>query len=1730
MRPKPKILSAIALAGAQASLKENLAVAQERETMEKLSTSLSVLEKIMEEANRVIANMVQLSENNLEAERIKLRRMEIMQSQKSAKSTNKEESLNLDQISEVQEVSKEKNLTDSNESSNEQANWNQSVQLIKSTLENELISSKINIKRDYKLTQKSNFDLWQDYLKSELTSNDLLDVIDDNVRGPQDLSEMKSLKRKRIVRDIIINHLDEKYHKKILNIEEPKEILKKLREYRKSEVNVTHSSVRTRLYQLKMKKDERVDDFCERFDSIIREYETCDDAVPLTDQEKRSAFYQATSSVVPELRNADLIRRQTSLKEMNLEEIKLFLLQLEAERKNEVKEEIKIQRVFQQSNDNRCYRCNGFGHWSKECKLQHSGKWFCYHCQSIKNHKGDDCPFAKGNSSNRNDSQPQKKFKNNPYNKNRNFNESAGKNQKFKNKSNKKSFIKNNRSKPYNRNKGKLNHKPAANKEVKSSSDNNEQRNESGKVSFIKSLFTNKSDKEINFIADSGATEHIVNKSLILSDFKKCENQYIKSANKNEYADIIIDGKGDLLLQIDSSKENVFKLTDVIAAKDISENLLSLRKLVDAGFCIYLDNKSLKVYNKLINKIILEGTYEKPNWVVRFNVKKRDLENNQELKCESYYCRAKMVSNHELPKQSQTCIVSEELLVSEGANKELQNDSSAIGRESKEKLVDVNNSGADQELNNKEVNESIGVDCDISLLPDETVKVDESSSLDNIQEMFISSPLDKKPNNFDRVNEAMLWHVRLGHASLNYLKKLQKIYKSLENVKFDNSILECETCIMAKMEKLPFKETRKRAERPLQVIHTDTMGPISPTSYPGFKRYIVVFIDDYSRFARAYAVKTKDEAGDVFKSYLVSARNLLGKNEKVCYIKSDQGTEFTGGKFLEILKEEKIEIEVSPPYTPEHNGVAERFNKTIQEKVRAYMFDSGLPKSMWEFAVDAAVYAYNRTPHKSIEFLVPLMKFSLSASCHFNQIKRFGCIGYVKVPKPNSKFSERAIKAVLVGYRTTGFLLWHPHTRKFIESRHVKFNEKLVYKEVYRTDQIKSNSQDLKEVNENDNSKWFKEFQEEKSEQVESDNVESKRGRPRKQPIENKKHKEKENKNNEGVTTRGQVKRKLEFKEKSKSNHTEKLIKDTSFINYVNLNHLENSVEEQSRDIELRHCLLASINKDPVNYNEAMMTKERENWKQAIREELNSMEINNVWILVDRPQIMSDGKKANIIDSKWVFKKKLESDGSIRFKARLVIRGFKDRNVYDLKETYAPVSRLPVVRSLLAIINKYNLIAFQLDVNTAFLNGILDEEIYMELPDGLEVDEQIKSTKVCKLKRALYGLKISPKKWNQRFTEEMLKLGLENDLHEPCLFTWRKEGKMAVVLLYVDDMIIAGNDKEILNNIKRSLSEAFKMKDLGEPKNFLGISIERNKEENTLLIHQANYIESILEKFNMKDCKPQSTPMITRQVDNRNKKKKLEENENSESNLEVMKAVPYREAIGSLMYLSNASRPDITFAVNYLSRKQLEPTEEDWVNVKRIFRYLRGTTKMGLLYKSENEELEAYSDASFRDCQDSTSTGGYIIKLFGNIVAWRSHKQAYVTLSTCQAEYLAMSDACQELISLDKSIRFIIGKTLFPVTIWCDNKSAGDCTKKDGNHKLKMFDDNLEYINKSLKEREERGNRKHMAETHGDFVKQCVDEKKVKVMWIATKENLADIMTKPLPLEAHKYLRDKMLN
>ena len=302
-------------------------IARNEAATEKMAATLTTLGKIMEGTKSMMSNLVQNIEVDFESKKRK-----------------SNESIDLRKVRVLDTENNDK--------------LNKCLQFI-NKVEDDSTNHQICIKGDYKLTQKSNLDIWLDYLKHDLLNLYLLDVIDSTVQGPENLSEIKTLKRKNIVRGLIIRHLDESYHKRVISVSDPREIIHRLRGFRRNVSNMTHSSVRTKLYQIKMTKDEKVNDFCERFDSIIREYEACEDTVPLTEQEIRSAFYQAVSSTIVELRNADLMFRQSHKKEMSLEEIKSFLLHLEEEIKTDTKEEITVQRAYEnnkRTSENKCFR------------------------------------------------------------------------------------------------------------------------------------------------------------------------------------------------------------------------------------------------------------------------------------------------------------------------------------------------------------------------------------------------------------------------------------------------------------------------------------------------------------------------------------------------------------------------------------------------------------------------------------------------------------------------------------------------------------------------------------------------------------------------------------------------------------------------------------------------------------------------------------------------------------------------------------------------------------------------------------------------------------------------------------------------------------------------------------------------------------------------------------------------------------------------------------------------------------------------------------------------------------------------------------------------------------------------------------------------------------------------------------------------------------------------------
>ena len=388
--------------------------------------------------------------------------------------------------------------------------------------------------------------------------------------------------------------------------------------------------------------------------------------------------------------------------------------------------------------------------------------------------------------------------------------------------------------------------------------------------------------------------------------------------------------------------------------------------------------------------------------------------------------------------------------------------------------------------------------------------------------------------------------------------------------------------------------------------------------------------------------------------------------------------------------------------------------------------------------------------------------------------------------------------------------------------------------------------------------------------------------------------------------------------------------------------------------------------------------------------EIESLNENQTWEIVSLP------KGSKPLPSKWVYKIKTNPDGSIdKYKARLVIKGFKQREGIDYNETFSPVAKMGTIRAILSIAASQNLHLAQFDVLIAFLYGHLDEAIYMKQPEVFEDG----SNKVCKLLRSLYDLKQAPRCWNRRFGKYINKLGFKVSEADPCLYIRNRAGKKILLALYVDDGLVAASDlkelKEFIADLEREFKIVSKSADY-----FLGLEIKRDG--SGIQINQECFARKILDRFNFSDCRPVSTPMVI-------SKETFEPGkEEAEGSL-----FPYRQAVGAIMYLMLGIRPDLGFSIGFLSRSLENPSKDDILRVKRVFRYIAGTLKYGISYKrSEESTLQCFSDADFGGCTSTgRSTSRVLVKFAGGAISWMSQRQTIVATSTTEAELIAASEA-----------------------------------------------------------------------------------------------------------------------
>ncbi|UYV84441.1 hypothetical protein LAZ67_X002182 [Cordylochernes scorpioides] len=418
----------------------------------------------------------------------------------------------------------------------------------------------------------------------------------------------------------------------------------------------------------------------------------------------------------------------------------------------------------------------------------------------------------------------------------------------------------------------------------------------------------------------------------------------------------------------------------------------------------------------------------------------------------------------------------------------------------------------------------------------------------------------------------------------------------------------------------------------------------------------------------------------------------------------------------------------------------------------------------------------------------------------------------------------------------------------------------------------------------------------------------------------------------------------------------------------------------------------------PENFKEAMNSGERNEWHKAMEEELSEIEKHKVWTLVPR----ENGMK--VINSKWVYSTKKTSNYAIyKRKARLVAVGCNQRYGVDYKESFSPVLKKESLRTIVALATQQNLIIMTYDVKTAYLYGELEETIYMNQPDGFM--QKGEENKVCKLEKSLYGLPQSGKCWNKKINEILYQLGMIRTKCDSCVYKLQRGEEYAILGLYVDDLIIAGTSKEINDNLALEIEKYVTLTEKKDSEPFIGIEIKRA--EDGFYLFQTHYIDTILHRFGLDECKSVQTPG--------------DQNQNLDEYLDskpVDKTV-YQEMIGSLMYLSTGTRPDISFNVSNLSQYSNDPREIHLTGVKRIYRYLKGTGNN----KSKDNNITISTDASWCTTRDAKSYSGYTVKHGNNLINWRNRKQNLVALSTCEGEPISI---CEGLLTFKRAIPHLV--------------------------------------------------------------------------------------------------------
>jgi len=938
--------------------------------------------------------------------------------------------------------------------------------------------------------------------------------------------------------------------------------------------------------------------------------------------------------------------------------------------------------------------------------------------------------------------------------------------------------------------------------------------------------------------------------------------------------------------------------------------------------------------------------------------------------------------------------------------------------------------------------------------------------------------------------KAYKWHLRLGHISQDKIKKMVK-NKLVKGLNYESlGSFFCEGCQFGRMVKKSFGTPTSKETIPGVSIHSDVCGPY-PVKSVGGSRYFMVFKCEATAFRAVYFMKEKTQALKCLKQFIIDVSSKT--NWKIKRLRTDNGKEYVNSLFKEYLIQKGIKHEFSPPYTPQMNGMAEREIRTLCEMSKSMLKSKDLPNTLWSEAVFTAAHIMNRVPNRKESSVTPYESW-FGKKPSISHFRIFGSTAYVHIPgQLRKKLDSNARRVIFVGYGSSDklFRVYDPLKRDVETVREITFHETLPSKYVLVNDHWEPEGQELVDGS-------YSEQEEEEDDSF----ISCSDGSDNQVPY----HERDVSIDPEGDLITGHdmdsepglegSANELTYNSNAPSNNsraglpsqtTSNGLRSTSPVQSArrkpgrpkgSKNKPKEPCSPSTMSLRKRTAMVAA--QDPSSLQDALSREDRDKWQEAMEEEIDALDKNKTWKLVNLP---SDRMA---ISSRWVFRIKYKPDGSLeRYKARLVAKGFSQRPGVDYSETFAPVVRFESVRVILALAATMDMEMCQFDVKTAFLHGELKEDLYMNQPEGFDDG----SSRVCHLLKGLYGLKQAPRAWNSKFHSFLSSYGLTRSEADHCVYSSDSpEGKI-ILGIYVDDGLLCCTSKRTMDKMMKDMHAMFEIK-VGDPDCFVGLHLSRDRNKRTIRVSQHGYISRMLDKYNMSNCKSAVTPGESKVILTK------EMSPNTQEEKDKMSGIPYREVIGSLNFAMICSRPDIAFEVSRVAQFSENPGELHWKRVKRILRYLKGTMNYSLVLGSKDSSLKltGFCDADWGGDHDNRrSTTGFLFTLAGSAVSWSSKLQRTVAQSSCEAEYMAAGEATKEAKWLTQLLSDLGHSMTSPTIIFSDNQGAIDLSRNPGHHHRT----------------------KHIDIRH-HFIREVQEAGVIALKFIPTNEQPADMLTKSL--------------